>query len=313
MITLVLDNKFEGQISDLQNKIDEVSNNGVDLSAYSKTDEINHAINAAKQSANEYTDNKISNIPPIDLSDYLNTEQVNDAINDAKQECKQYTDTKINAIPANDLSMYSTTSEMNAAISQSTISGIATANEYTDDAIEPISEALPNLATRDEMITNDTQIMSTLTTGDNNLNIKIDDHIDGDEVRWQADADAKVKMIADLKEWTKKQIAGTNPQYNYESPTVVIGSGGLINILDLASNWTVPANGAIICSYSGLPVALTSVNIDGEPVWSVPLLGIGAINPSDEIPVTPGQVISLSTLLSVGFKISVSYYPIIGS
>lgn len=126
------------------------------------------------------------------------------------------------------------------------------------------------------------------------LNARIDGHISGDNTRWQVEADANAKLMARLEGLLTE-------------PVVVVGEGGLINVLDLSSNWTATVKGSIVCSYAGLPLAAVSVLVDSAPVWTC-ILGLTE-NPSQKIPVEAGQTVSLSSLLSIGVAISVIFYP----
>jgi hypothetical protein len=140
----------------------------------------------------------------------------------------------------------------------------------------------------------------------------LNNHIDSDQTRWQVEADAKLQMTADIKAWTKSELDGINPPYDYTQPIQVIGKEGLLDISLSTSSYTFPMDGTIVCAASGFLSVTTRVLVDDDEVWDAPLLlGIsGSPNPSDEIPVVAGQVLRLSSVLAVGAAISVTFYPV---
>lgn len=145
----------------------------------------------------------------------------------------------------------------------------------------------------------------------------ITNHFVGDDSRWQSVVTLIANTDAATREWTKRQIAGTAPNYNYGASQIVFGEGGLIDVAS-GQSWTVPANGAIKCSIGGLLSLGASVMRNGESVWNSPvyLLGLqtgGDNNPSDEIPVYADDEVSLSKALAAGTSLVVTYYPVVGS
>lgn len=138
-------------------------------------------------------------------------------------------------------------------------------------------------------------------------------HIADDQYRWQNETDANAKIEARLKQYIADYIDGTVPQYDYSSPVLVIGSGGLITVGGGAS-YTIPTNGAIRCESGGLLGVGATVTVNGSIVWVSPVqvLGVplgGDENPSQEIPVSANDLIASPNLLGIGQTLTVTYYP----
>lgn len=191
----------------------------------------------------------------------------------------------------------------------------------TNDALSnAIAEAANNFATVAYVDQQDQAIEGTLTAvaQSNSDDITaLANHITDDQSRWQSLVDLIANNTADMKEWVKGQIAGTNPAYDYNSGTTVIGDGGLLNIAISGSEWIAPVNGAIVCSIGGLLSLGASILVNGTSVWDSPvyLLSIqvgGDTNPSPEIEISAGDRISLSTVLSLGTALNVKFYPVVG-
>ncbi len=143
-------------------------------------------------------------------------------------------------------------------------------------------------------------------------------HISDDQDRWQSIVDLISKNTTDMKAWVKNQIAGTNPSYDYTNGSIVAGAGGLLNISQAGSTWVAPMNGSLVCSIGGLLSLGVSVLVNDASVWDSPvyLLGVkvgGGDNPSAEIPINAGDVVSLSNVLSLGTAINVMFYPVSGA
>lgn len=137
-------------------------------------------------------------------------------------------------------------------------------------------------------------------------------HVDSDQARWQTTLDAQVAQEARLKQWCQDLILGSTPILDYGNPTLVMGAGGLVNLLD-GQEWTAPYNGAIVCSSGGLLSVAYSVLVNGVSVWESPIYLLGAKiggddTPSTEIPISSGDVVTASGLLSLGSPINVTFY-----
>ncbi len=146
----------------------------------------------------------------------------------------------------------------------------------------------------------------------NKIQSNLDTHIASDEGRWQSTLDFSVAMEARLKQYVEDRIAGVIFPVDYGNPTLVMGNGGLVNLLD-GQEWTAPTNGAIICATGGLLSVAYQVQINNTGVWDSPLyaLGIkigGDDSPSPEIPINAGDVVTASGLLSLGSPINVTFY-----
>ncbi len=138
-------------------------------------------------------------------------------------------------------------------------------------------------------------------------------HIEEDAQRWQTMNDLIIKGLADVKQYCQELYEGTTPTYDYSQPTVVIGSNGLITVAD-GNEWTATGNGAIICSVGGLLGTSIIVKINDIDVWTSPIsvLGLpvgGDENPSVEIRINSGDVVSTSGLLGVGQSLNITFYP----
>ena len=140
----------------------------------------------------------------------------------------------------------------------------------------------------------------------------LNSHIQSDEGRWQSTLDYMVALEARLKQYVEDRIAGVTFPVDYGNPTLVMGNGGLVNLLD-GQEWTAPVSGAIVCASGGLLSVAYQVQIDGTGIWDSPLyaLGIkigGGDSPSPDIPINAGQVVTASGLLSLGSPINVTFY-----
>ncbi len=138
-------------------------------------------------------------------------------------------------------------------------------------------------------------------------------HIIGDQSRWQQNTDAHVALEARVKTYAEQLYAGSTPVYDYSQPTTVIGDGGLIS-LTTTDSWTATSNGAIICEVGGLLGVAMVVQKNGGTIWTSPvfLLGLqisGDSNPSPEIQVTTGDIVSVVGVLGVGQTLNITFFP----
>ncbi len=162
--------------------------------------------------------------------------------------------------------------------------------------------------------------ISTIPTGISKVNsILIHDdtiivnHISSDDDRWNTTLDSFVKIEARLKKYAQDLYAGTIPVYDYSNPTTIIGTDGLIKV-GSGQEYTITGNGAINCQVGGLLGTAILVKINDVVVWTSPtvVLGIkvgGDNNPSDDIQVSTGDIITTEGLLGVGQTLNITFYP----
>lgn len=138
-------------------------------------------------------------------------------------------------------------------------------------------------------------------------------HIDGDLLRWQQSLDANVKLRADMMAYAQNLYSGTVPVYDYTIPQKIYGTGGLVNLLN-GDSYTVPQNGAIVCEVGGLLGLAVVVQVNGNTVWTSPVMLLGAqisgdTNPSSEIQVSTGDIVTTTGVLGVGQVLDITFYP----
>lgn len=135
----------------------------------------------------------------------------------------------------------------------------------------------------------------------------LDSHIRDDAKRWQLQADVNASMDARIIELAQQVYDGTIPQMDESNPTVIIGTGGLID-LGSSDSYTIVKNGYIRCVYQTILGAAISVLVNGVSVFDV-LVGLLGTQASDFIQVSTGDVITSIGTLSLGGGLNVTFYP----
>lgn len=99
----------------------------------------------------------------------------------------------------------------------------------------------------------------------------------------------------------------TNPTYDMENPTVVVGNGGLLSLLSSPQDWSAPSQGLVRIIYKAVLGVAPVVTKNGDAVsGSISLLGTGT--PTD-IPCVQGDVFAFSGVLGLLDSFTVYFYP----
>lgn len=159
--------------------------------------------------------------------------------------------------------------------------------------------------------------LANYVENDANALHQLQNHITDDQARWESTLDLIVSAIAEAKAYAQKLYEGTTPVYDYAAPTTIVGTGGLISLVDVRE-YTFTGNGAITCQVGGLLGVAMTVTVTkaagGTATWTSPIfvLGLqisGDKNPSDEIQVSTGDVVNVVGVLGVGQTLNITFYP----
>ncbi len=162
----------------------------------------------------------------------------------------------------------------------------------------------------DEFTTDSVGEMAHNIVGVDKSRTELKKHIDEDMARRKMVSDGMAAVYAAAIKKAQEIYAGTTDlDFDFNQPTVIIGANGLLSV-GASGGYAVPANGAIVCTYSAVVGAVKTVQVNGATVWTSPLslLGLG-VPPSDPIRVNAGDVISSVGVLGLGESLNVTFYP----
>ncbi len=119
-----------------------------------------------------------------------------------------------------------------------------------------------------------------------------------------AEAQRQMDLQEEIRRVAQEVYDGATPKLDMDNGVTVLGTGGVLT-LGGGEEWTVPSNGAIVCTFIAvLGLSSATVSVDGSEVFSSVLLG----GKSKTVPVTTGQKVTYTGGLSVIGGLSVKFY-----
>ncbi len=117
-------------------------------------------------------------------------------------------------------------------------------------------------------------------------------------------SDAYAAAVSDMYRIAQEVYKGLTPELDMTYPVTVAGKGGVLGVASV-TEWTVPANGGIVCTYAGV-IGTANVAVNGTDYPLVSLLGIPA---SKTIPVRTGDIVSVADILTLLGALTITFYP----